>query len=150
MLSLHHAFHRPISRELRAMDRFFGEPFAVTRRAEQKAWPRSKVLSNEDAISVLVEVPGLRADDIDISFHEGVLTLKSRPRTPNENAKDEGNKDERVLFNEQLESSFQRRFRFSEEVRADDIQAQLENGILRVTLPKKEAVKPRQIPIHVG
>ena len=146
MLSLHHAFHRPLSRELRAIDRLFAEPFARSRSVETTNWPRTKVLSRDDAIEVVAEVPGFGPDDIEIDFHEGVLSLKSRVREESETSATE----EQVLFDEQTGRGFHRRFRFAEIVDADGIVAKLENGILRVTLPKQELAKPRKIEVHVG
>ena len=94
MLSLHHAFHRPLSSEFRAFERLFSEPVGVGPRAQKATGPRSKVVTSDDAIHVIAEVPGLRADEIEINYHAGVLTLKSRFSETTA----EGDKGERVLF----------------------------------------------------
>jgi HSP20 family protein len=152
MLSLHHAFHRPLSSEFRAFERLFSEPVGVGPRAQKATGPRSKVVTSDDAIHVIAEVPGLRADEIEINYHAGVLTLKSRfsESTAEGDKKSERDKGERVVFDEQVHKAFERRFRFANVVATDAIEAQLENGVLRVTLPKKEAAKPRQIAVKVG
>ena len=146
MLSLHHAFHRPLSRELRAIDRLFSEPFARSRGVETHNWPRTKVLSREDAIEVVAEVPGFGPDDIEIDYHEGVLSLKSRASEESETSQEQ----EQVLFDEQTGRSLKGGLRFGELVDAEDAGAKVENGILRVTLPKQELAKPRKIEVRLG
>ncbi|NQT24082.1 Hsp20/alpha crystallin family protein [candidate division KSB1 bacterium] len=103
--------------------------------------PLVDVVENEDAYEVVAEIPGMSKDDIHLSLEGNVLTLSGEKLTVS--------KDGTVLHrNERSNGKFERSFKLPKEVKAAEIKAQYENGILTVTLPKAEVVKPKQISIH--
>jgi HSP20 family protein len=87
---------------------------------------------------VRAELPGLNRDDINVELTDGVLTIAaSRKTTP----ATEGKAEESF--------SFTRTVNIADEVQTDKITAAYENGVLTVTLPKREAVQPKKITVAV-
>ncbi|MGK5092626.1 Hsp20/alpha crystallin family protein [Deltaproteobacteria bacterium TL4] len=92
----------------------------------------------EDAIHLYADVPGVKKEDIKISIEDGVLSIKGERNVE----KKEFNSTERV------HGTFQRQFRLPNEVNEEEIQAELKDGVLKVTIPKAEKSKPRKITIN--
>jgi HSP20 family molecular chaperone IbpA len=103
----------------------------------ERVWASAAVdlLEGEDQYLVYADVPGVKKDDVTVKYHEGKLELEASRTLPS----DEG-----------WPSDFRRVFSIGPDVDVDRITAELENGILCVHLPKRDAVKPRQIPIKNG
>jgi HSP20 family protein len=101
---------------------------------------------SETAEGYLVEaaLPGLKPEDVDITVENNVLTIKGETRQEGEDTKRNFHRIERRF------GSFQRSIALPTTVKADAIQASLENGILRLEIPKAEEVKPRKISVNVG
>jgi HSP20 family protein len=96
--------------------------------------------SNDNMVAV-VELPGMRKDDIEISLHDGTLTISGeRKRESNAN----GEKAERT---ERYIGTFRRSIALPTRVDASKVSATYRDGILTVTLPKAEEVKPKQIQV---
>ena len=96
--------------------------------------------SNDNVIAV-VELPGMRKEDIEISLHDGTLTISGeRKREDNSN----GDKAERT---ERYVGTFRRSIALPTRVDAGKVSATYRDGILTVTLPKAEEVKPKQIQV---
>lgn len=87
---------------------------------------------------VRAELPGVDRDNIDVQVADGVLELKATRKTP----ATEGQAEETF--------SFSRSVTLPSEVQADQIKAAYENGVLTVTLPKREEAKPRKINVAVN
>ncbi|MFN3557017.1 MAG: Hsp20/alpha crystallin family protein [Bacteroidales bacterium] len=108
--------------------------------------PAVNIKENADEFRIEVAVPGMRKEDFKVDFNNGRLTISSEKQQ--ENVEKEGEKVTRREFSYQ---SFQRSFTIPENVvNAEKISARYENGILHLTLPKREEVKPkpaRQIAI---
>ncbi len=94
-----------------------------------------------DAIVLKAELPGLSPDDIDIEIDESVLTLKGERRF--EETVEEG----RYYRVERAYGSFQRSVTLPQGVKADEITATFEHGVLTVRVPKADEVKPRKIAV---
>jgi len=130
----------------REMDRlwenFFGErPLA---RVWEREWAPSLDMSEtKDNFVVKVEVPGIDAKDIDISLTGDVLTIKGEKKQEKEE------KEEDYHFVERSYGGFSRSVRLPAEVESRKIKASYKNGILRVTLPKSEKVKAKEVKIKV-
>ena len=104
------------------------------------AFPAVNVWEDNDAFHLEAELPGLTQDDVNIAVTQrNVLTL-SGERKPEEG---EGRWHRR----ERGFGRFQRVLRLPAPVDADKVEAQLENGVLRLTLPKHEDAKPRRIAV---
>jgi HSP20 family protein len=105
--------------------------------------PVADVTENPSETVVVAELPGLKKEDVKISFENGLLTI-SGERKPS--AVPEGASRVR---SELRYGSFVRSMEIGHEVNADAITAELADGILRVVLPKAEAAKPREITVTV-
>ena len=103
------------------------------------ARPRVDILETEHALVLLADLPGVKPSDVDVRFENGELTIHGR-RTPSNAGK------RRALW-EYEPAHYHRAFRLSEDVAADQIEAELKNGVLTVRLPKAEAAKPRRINV---
>jgi len=97
--------------------------------------------SNEESVLV-AELPGVKKEDLKLSIENGILTLSG---TRGENPVPENSQ---WLRNELWHGAFSRAIDLPHDVNAEKISAALENGLLRVQLPKAEAVRPREIKIR--
>lgn len=101
------------------------------------------VWHDDDAVHVEAELPGVRAEDLDIDVRGDQLTIRGRrlPDRP-ETAK--------LLRAERVEGEFERGFTLPFEVDADHVTADLTNGVLRISLPKLPDQKPRRIEVRTS
>lgn len=109
--------------------------------------PAVNVKVNEDSYALEVAVPGRKKEDFKIELNQDVLTISSEKEHKKEEKDKEGNYTQREFSYQ----SFQRSFRLPKgKVDSEKIQARYEDGILHLSLPKKEEAKPkpaRQIEI---
>src|SRR6266436_5688222 len=109
---------------------------------ERGAWsPNVDIFENKDQIVIEAELPGMNREDFDLSVENNVLTLYCERRFEK---KDEGDNYHRV---ERSYGSFSRSFTLPQSVSAEGANAEFRNGVLRVSLPKREEVKARKIEI---
>lgn len=107
------------------------------------------VQEDDNAYFVYAELPGQNPDDINVRFHDGVLTIEAETQYEhNENNGNGGENGKRVLLRERRYGKFSRSVRLPEAVSADAIDASYENGVLTLTLPKAEEAKPKQITVR--
>lgn len=94
---------------------------------------------------ITIELPGVDKDDIDISLHEGVLTVKGEKRSERT---EEG---EGYFFSERQYGRFQRTFRLPGDVKDDKVSADFSNGVLKIRVPKRgvEEKKTKKIEVNV-
>ena len=103
--------------------------------------PALDLYQSNDNVVAVVELPGMRKEDIEISLHDGTLTISGeRKRESNSH----GEKAERT---ERYVGTFRRSIALPTRVDANKVGATYRNGILTVTLPKAEEVKPKQIQV---
>jgi HSP20 family protein len=107
--------------------------------------PALDVSENNEAYSVKASLPGWKPENVDITYENGTLTLKGEVNEEQEQ-KDESTRWHR---REIRRSSFARSISLPTEVEPDKAKAEFENGVLTLTLPKAEVVKPKQIKISV-
>lgn len=108
------------------------------------AWvPAVDVFEDQEAIRIMAELPGVRPEDVKISLENTTLTLRGEKKQVAEE------KTERVHRYERAYGTFERTFTLPSTVDTDRIQANYENGILTVTLPKVERARPKEIPVDV-
>jgi HSP20 family protein len=105
--------------------------------------PAMDIAEHENELVVTAELPGVKKDQVKVTFEDGVLNVDGQ-RTPYQTPK-----DGTVLLNELRIRDFSRSIRINVEIDANNITAALEDGILSVTLPKKEVAKPKQIEVKV-
>ena len=101
-----------------------------------------------DRFYVEAEMPGFRKEDIEVTLEEGVLTIRGERKEKMEEKKEVGEKQ--ALHRERRWSRFERSFTLPTAVNENSVKASLEDGVLRVTLDKREEVKPRKISITAG
>ena len=106
------------------------------------AVPALDIVEKDNEIVVNAELPGTKKEDIKITFENSILTLSSERKPADTTEK------ETVLLNEIRKSGFNRSVKFGFEIDADKISAEMNNGILKITLPKTEAVKAKEISIN--
>jgi HSP20 family protein len=104
--------------------------------------PALDVYQNSDNIVAVVELAGMRKEDIEISLHDGALTIAGERKS----GLADGEKGERT---ERFTGKFRRSITLPSRVDANKINAIYKDGILTVTLPKAEEAKPKQIKVNV-
>ncbi len=97
-----------------------------------------------EAYIVRANLPGIEQEDISVNIHEDVLTISG------ESAAENRAEDSKVLIRERRFGKFSRSLRFPAAVNGDAVEASFENGVLSISLPKAEHVKPRQIPVTIA
>lgn len=148
MTSLSRTRNRSLNDLQREIDRVFGRFFPSRdgdegSSSEQAVWaPRTDLVETDESYRIDLDVPGMSRDDLNINYQDNQLTV-SGERTSDRT--DEGEKYVRV---ERSFGHFYRSFTLPRTVSADDIRASYENGVLSITVPKTEEVKPRQIDIQ--
>ena len=126
-----------------AMDRLFDDAFTRPLNIREGGWPSPAVdmYQTDDEVVVRVALPGFKADEVQINVTGDVLHLRGEMKQQEE-------KKERAWhIREQRWDSFERSIALPTEVTADKAVADFENGILTITLPKAEEVKPRTISV---
>lgn len=102
--------------------------------------PNVDILENESELLLLADMPGAKADAIDVRFEDGELTIHA-PVPERQSA------EAKYLLAEYGVGEFYRTFRVSEQIDAAKIHAEFSDGVLRLHLPKVEAAKPRRIAV---
>jgi HSP20 family protein len=105
--------------------------------------PALDLYQNNDNVIARVELPGMRKEDIEISLHDGMLTINGERKSETS----EGEKAERT---ERYVGKFRRSIALPTQVDANKVSANYRDGILTVTLPKAEEAKPKQIKVDVA
>ena len=102
--------------------------------------PSVDIFETETALTVLADLPGVTADNLDIDLHEDVLSLVAH-------ITEEREPGESLLLKEYETGRYIRKFTLSEVIDQEKIKAELADGVLRLTLPKVEKAKPRKIQV---
>ena len=127
-----------------AMDRLFNESFirpATAWNGSALSAPAVDVYQNDDEVVVKVTLPGIKPDDIHINVTGDVLSIEGE-------VKDEVEKDDsNYIVRERHFGRFRRQFALPTIVESDKANAVFEHGVLTLTLPKAEVVKPKQISV---
>jgi HSP20 family protein len=125
----------------------FFAPFTGTNRLSgMLRTPPADVVETESEIRVMVELPGLRPEDVSVDLENNVLTIRG------EKTEERTEGDERNTWHlaERRYGSFTRSFVLPRDVEQDQIQANFENGVLTVSIPKSEKARRRRIEIRSG
>jgi HSP20 family protein len=133
---------RDLEREFDRLLENIKMPFPGLRMERQ--YPPVNVYELESEFLLVAELPGVGAENLDLTVAGGVLTLKGDRRGP------EGIPEDRFRRHERLRGNWQRQLTLPDRVDEDGVAAELNNGILRIHLPKLPSVKPRQIPVMGG
>ncbi len=123
-----------------AVNRLFSEP------ATTRPWaPPVDILETENELVLKADLPEVEMKDVHIEIEQGTLTIKGERKFDR--------KDDKTAGYHRLERSygeFMRCFSVPDTVDAERVKADYKAGVLTVTLPKKEAAKPRSIKVEIG
>jgi HSP20 family protein len=133
-LSLHREVNRLFDDVLRGVDL----PIA-SRLGWSNAWPHVEVSETEKEVKVVAELPGMEEQDVQLTLHDGVLTIKGEKKT----------KSETSVYSERWHGSFQRSIELGPEVDPETVIAAFQNGVLTITLGKRPEAQSqvKRIPI---
>jgi HSP20 family protein len=112
-----------------------------TREETRYMVPPVDIYETDSSLAVIVDLPGVPKDDVDIRVDQGILTIKGK-------VKYDPPKD--LIRSEFGLLDFFRQFQLSDEVDQAKISAESKNGVLTITLPKAEKAKPRQVKVKAG
>lgn len=118
----------------------FGNEFGVEFFGNN-SYPKVDVTDHQDKIMIVAEIPGLTKDDVSVDLEQRVLTISGGKR---EIKQDD---DVRYIRKELKRSSFKRSFKLGDNMKVDGIEADFNNGLLNVTVPKREKDEPRKVKI---
>jgi HSP20 family protein len=113
----------------------------ATREEARYMVPPVDIYETDKALAVIVDLPGVQKEDVDIQIDQGILTIKGKTRY--EQQKNSIRAEFGLL-------DFFRQFQLNDEVDQLKISAESKNGTLTITLPKVEKAKPRQVKVNVG
>jgi HSP20 family protein len=129
------------------IDRLFEEPLAELARTSNlfSGWtPAIDMHETKDHFVVRVELPGMKREDIEVSLHEGSLSISGERKRE---SKHEGAEIYRA---ERFFGRFQRTISLPTPVQAEKVKAQYKDGVLAIELPKTEEAKPKHIDVNVS
>jgi HSP20 family protein len=127
------------------MNRLFEE--AVTSRGEEKdlvssSWsPSVDIFETEKELVLSAEIPGIDEKDIEIKLEDNTLTLKGERKFEKETKEENYHRIERAY------GSFYRSFSLPPSIDQDNINAEHENGVLKIVMPKKPELQPRTVKV---
>jgi HSP20 family protein len=127
----------------RLFDDIFGHRPARVQWTDGVWNPSVDISEDKDNVLVRAEMPGLNKDHVKISVQDNVLTLKGEKKQEKEE------KEADYLRIERSYGSFCRSFQLPTPVSTDKIKAIYKDGVLNITLPKTEEVRPKEIPISI-
>ncbi len=105
--------------------------------------PEVDIFETDRDITLLADMPGVAADGVSMDLHDGVLTLSGDVKPW------EGPEESDVLVEFEI-GKYYRQFTLSDAIDQNKIEAKLEDGVLRLILPKAQKAVPRQIPVMAG
>jgi HSP20 family protein len=129
----------------RGISQLFGENFGVSSEGVAlKAWtPAVDVYEDADSFLIKVELPEVKRDDVKVSLNDNTLSITGERRVENEDKRENYHRVERSY------GQFYRSFTLTPNVNTAAIGADFKDGVLRLTLPKKDEAKPKQIDVKV-
>jgi HSP20 family protein len=128
----------------RMFDRFFRGGVVDDADLFPSTWmPAVDLLEKDDEFVAKVELPGVHKDDVKITLHDNILTIRGEKKEEKES------KDSNYHRLERSYGSFQRSFTLPTSVRQDKVEAEYRDGVLTITMPKAEEAKRKQIEVKV-
>ena len=131
------------------MNRLFEDLIPATRKGEEELntgtfYPAVDISEGEKDITLKAELPGIDKKDVHLEINDGVITLRGERKLEKEDKKEHYHRVERSY------GSFNRSFTLPTTVDSGKVKANYKDGILEVTLPRKEEAKPKPIPVEVN
>jgi len=127
------------------VNRMFHELFGRSQESNLTTWaPAVDIFENEHELTVKADLPDVKPEDLDIRVENNILTIRGERKF--EKKVDEKN----YLRVERSYGSFARSFSLANTVNSEAIEADYKDGVLTLTIPKREEAKPKQIKVNVG
>jgi HSP20 family protein len=128
------------------INRLFNETFERrTNEANLTAWaPAVDIYETEQSLVVKADLPDIKPEELDIRVENNILTIRGERKFEKQVNEDNYLRVERAY------GSFSRSFSLANTVNVEAIQADYKNGVLTLTIPKREEAKPKQIKVRVG
>lgn len=104
--------------------------------------PRTNIYETETSYAVVADMPGVAEQDLEISVEKGTLRINGKTAV--------GPSGYSLLYSDYGEIDFERRFELGDRVAGEDITAELKDGVLTVTLPKRQEAVARKIEVKVA
>ena len=143
MVPLRNRETRPLVRFEREMenlwDRFFGDEGWAP--AEDGFAPRCNLAETDTYFEVTMDLPGMKAEDVDVELKDGALWISGKIEEQHE---DKGKTFHRV---ERRFGEFQRTLRLPGKIADEGMEANFRDGVLKITVPKAEETKPKRIEV---
>ncbi|MBI5404449.1 MAG: Hsp20/alpha crystallin family protein [Ignavibacteriae bacterium] len=116
----------------------FNSPFFTRDEVLDKSsfTPRVRITEDKDNFFLNLEMPGIPKEEVKIALEDNTLTISGMKKHQNKT------EDTNLIMNEIFYGEFSRSFNLSEDIKKDNIDAEFKDGLLIITLPKKEEVKP--------
>ena len=132
------------------MNRLFEESARGLNRGQEEDWtmgawvPAVDIYEKGTDVVLKAELPGVDPKDVDIRIENNVLTLKGERKFEDETQRDSYHRVERSY------GAFTRAFTLPSSVDTANVKADYKDGVLRITLPKREEAKPKQIQVQIA
>lgn len=105
--------------------------------------PITDIVETDNGVSLMLEMPGVAPDDVDITLEKRVLTIRGRVRQSRTDKLE-------LAYAEYGEGDFERSFTMSEDFDPDRIEAEMRNGVLTLALPRAKAAQPKKITVRAA
>ncbi len=139
-------FEREFNKMFRSLENRVGFPKkSVDEEFENAVWmPLTDIEEDEDNYILRIDLPGIKKEDVKISFSEGRLSISGERKQEKEKKTSTYHRMERTF------GKYFRSFNLPSEIKDDSISAEFNDGALTVLIPKAEIVKPKEIEINVN
>jgi HSP20 family protein len=107
-------------------------------------FPKVDLMEDKDSVNIIAELPGVSKEDVKIVLEDGVLTLSGEKKNDLDQ-KDEVN----VHSNERTFGKFERKFELPENINHDEVKANFNNGLLKISIAKLVPVEPKETVIEI-
>lgn len=105
--------------------------------------PAVDIYEKDRTLEMYIDMPGVDDKSVDINFEKGILTIKGE-------VEKREYKDHNLIYQEYKTGNFERSFTVSEKIDSEKIEANIKNGLLKLTLPFMEEPEPKKIQVKVG
>ena len=144
LVKVNHPFAKSVDGMMKELFNEFPTAVRKTIREEVLHFPPVNIIDQADAYLLELSAPGFEKSDFQVKLDNNLLSISTeKEATAREN-------NEKVIRSEFSVKSFKRSFTLDEKINAEEITAKYENGVLRLSLPKKESAKPLAKEISIA
>jgi len=130
------------------MDQLFstlqGDPARTTNGGAEFTSLPVDIRQTDTEFVIEASVPGFKPEEVEVTFEDGLLTIRGQRSSETEEKKGQ------YVRRERRQASVYRQVGLPAEVRADEISASFDNGVLRITVPRAQKAQPKRIPVTAG